>query len=37
MTKKGEGCEGEAFTHIVQVINELGAKGEEVKEKSKTR
>ena len=35
MTKKGEGCEGEAFTHIVQGIKELGAKGEEVKEKIK--
>lgn len=33
ITKRGEGCEGEAFTHIVQVINELRAKGEEVKEK----
>ena len=33
MTKKGEGNEGEAFTHIVQVIKELRAKGEEVKEK----
>lgn len=32
-TKKGEGNEGEAFTHIVQGINELRAKGEEVKEK----
>ena len=33
ITKRGEGCEGEAFTHIVQGINELRAKGEEVKEK----
>ena len=32
-TKKGEGNEGEAFTHIVQGINELRAKCEEVKEK----
>ena len=32
-TKKGEGNEGEAFTHIVQVIKELKAKGEEVKAK----
>jgi hypothetical protein len=32
-TKKGEGNEGEAFTHIVQVINELREKGEEVKAK----
>ena len=35
ITKRGEGCEGEAFTHIVQVINELRAKGEEVKEKKR--
>jgi len=27
-TKKGEGCEGEIFTLIVQFINELRAKGE---------
>ena len=33
ITKRGEGCEGEAFTHIVQVINELREKGEEVKAK----
>ena len=37
ITKRGEGCEGEAFTHIVQGINELRAKGEEVKAKSKIR
>lgn len=33
ITKRGEGCEGEAFTLIMQVIKELRAKGEEVKEK----
>ena len=33
ITKRGEGCEGEAFTHIVQGIKELRAKGEEVKAK----
>ena len=33
ITKRGEGCEGEAFTHIVQGIKELREKGEEVKAK----
>ena len=33
ITKRGEGCEGEAFTLIMQVIKELRAKGEEVKAK----
>lgn len=34
ITKRGEGCEGEAFTLIMQGINELRAKCEEVKEKN---
>ena len=33
ITKRGEGCEGEAFTHIVQGIKELREKREEVKAK----
>ena len=33
ITKRGEGCEGEAFTHIVQGIKKLREKGEEVKAK----
>lgn len=33
ITKRSEGCEGEAFTLIIQVINELRTKSEEVKAK----
>lgn len=33
ITKRGEGCEGEAFTFIMQGIKELRSKGEEMKAK----